>query len=150
MVQLLIELSYEWQAVYLREKVEYTFPMAITPFMRAKYKAPAIYKWDVYQRAPGDKKLVYIGETQELCPKRLYAYLNPGPTQESNKKINAAFRGYLREKLTIKLEVCDITELKYGDNRLDTEALSDKYIRRMIANAMIFDHRRRGFTVMDL
>jgi hypothetical protein len=88
-----IKLAYEWQTVLLREKVEYLFPMAISPFMRTRYKGPAIFKWEVYQTTPGDKKMVYIGEAQELCPKRLYGYLNPGSTQLANKKVNTEIRG---------------------------------------------------------
>ena len=98
MNQIQIGLAYEWESVLLRENTEYLFPMAISPFMRTRYKAPAVFKWDIYQKTPGDKKLVYIGEAPELCPRRLYGYLNPGATQLANKKINAEFRGYLKEK----------------------------------------------------
>jgi hypothetical protein len=150
MDQLKIGISYQWQPVYLREKVEYLFPMTITPFMRTKYKVPAVFRWIVYERTVEDKKLVYIGEAQELCPKRLYGYLNPGLTQSANKKVNTEFRGYLREKLKIKLDICEIKEIAFGGAVSGTEALEDKYLRRMLVEAMIVEHKKRGFTVMDL
>ncbi len=150
MPELQIKLDYEWKPVYLRENVEYLFPMAISPFMRSKYKEPAVFKWEIYQKTPGDKKLVYIGEAQELCPKRLYGYLNPGPTQLANKKVNTEFRGYLREHLKIKLEVCRIREIDFGESVLEDNAFSDKHIRRLVAEALIVEHRKRGFTVADL
>ncbi|HEX7474536.1 MAG TPA: hypothetical protein VF318_01120 [Dehalococcoidales bacterium] len=145
-----IKLAYEWQTVLLREKVEYLFPMAISPFMRTRYKGPAIFKWEVYQTTPGDKKMVYIGEAQELCPKRLYGYLNPGSTQLANKKVNTEFRGYLKEHLKIKLEVCEIQELTLGESLFDMKALNDKHVRRLVSELMIVEHTGRGFTVMDL
>jgi hypothetical protein len=144
-----IKITYEWQPVLLREKVDYLFPMAITPFMRTKYKEPAIFKWDVYQKNPGDKKLVYIGDAQELCPKRLYGYLNPGPTQKTNQKINTEFRGYLKEKLSIGLHMCNIREIVYKDSVLGKEALDEKYMRLMIVNAMTLEHKNKGFTVIE-
>jgi len=150
MDQLQVRVAYEWQSVFLREKVEYLFPMAISPFMRAACRGPAVFRWDIFQNTPGDRKMVYIGEAQELCPKRLYGFLNPGPTQQSNKKINTEFRGYLREKLKIKLDVCNIREIAFGGSTLGSEALSDKYIRRFIVGTMIIEHKNRGFTIMDL
>jgi hypothetical protein len=150
MHEIQIMLAYEWQAVYLRENVEYLFPMAISPYMRARYKAPAVFKWDIYQKTPGDKKLVYVGEAQELCPKRLYGYLNPGPTQLANKKVNTEFRGYLKDNLKIKLDICHIQELTFGGSTLDIRGFADKHIRRLVAEALIVEHGKRGFTVVDL
>jgi len=147
--QIQIKISYEWQSVLLREKVEYLFPMDITPFMRSKYREPAVFRWDIYQKTPGDKKLVYIGDAQELCPKRLYGYLNPGPTQRTNQKINSEFRGYLREKLNIKLDICKISEIFYKTSVLGTSALDDKYMRLLIVNAMTIELKNKGFTVME-
>jgi hypothetical protein len=150
MNDLQIKLTYEWQAVYLRENIEYLFPLAISPFMRAKYKTSAVFKWDIYQKTPGDQKLVYIGEAQELCPKRLYGYLNPGLTQQANKKVNDDFRGYLKEKLKIRLEICQVKEIHFGDLVLDADALTEKHVRRMVAEVLIVEHIKRGITVVDL
>ncbi len=145
-----IELNYEWQSVYLRENVEYLFPMAITPFMRSKYKTPAVFKWDIYQKTPGDKKLVYIGEAHELSPRRLYGYLNPGQTQLANKKVNDEFRRYLKEKLKIGLEICQVKEIRFGDLTFDMGSFADKHVRRLVAEALIVEHIKRGITVVDL
>jgi hypothetical protein len=150
MYELNIALSYDWQAILMREKVEYMFPLAITPFMRMRYREPAIYRWNIYRKTADDKKLVYIGEAQELCPKRLYGYLNPGSTQETNKRIKTEFEAYLREGLNIRLEICNISVLKFGDSILGKESLVDKYIRRFIEEAMVVEYRKRGFTVLDL
>lgn len=150
MQELQIKLTYEWQIAYLRENVEYLFPMAVSPYMRSKYKIPAVFKWDIYQKTPGDKKLVYIGEAQELCPKRLYGYLNPGPTQLANKKVNTEFRSYLKEKLNIGLQVCQVREINFGESSLDINAFNDKHVRRMVLETLIVEHMKRGFTVVDL
>ena len=145
-----LRLTYEWQVVNLREYVDYLFPMAISPYMRTRYKLPAVFKWDIFQKTPGDKKLVYIGEAQELCPRRLYGYLNPGPTQLANKKVNSEFRDYLKQKLKIRLEIFQVQEINFGNSLLDMNAFADKHVRRMVSEALIVEHAKRGFTVMDL
>jgi hypothetical protein len=150
MAELQINLTYQWQTVYLRENVEYLFPMAISPFMRNRYKSPAVFKWDIHLKTPGDKKLVYIGEAQELCPRRLYGYLNPGQTQLANKKVNAEFRAYLKEKLRIGLEICQVRQIIFGGSVMDSGALTDKHIRRLVAEMLIVESKKNGFTVVDL
>ena len=145
-----IAIAYEWQTVLLRENVKYSYPLAITPFMRSRYREPGIFRWNIYGKAGEDKKLFYIGEAQEICPRRLYGYLNPGPTQQSNKKIKAEFEAYLKEGLNVGLDICSVTELKLDGLSLDKEALSDKYNRRLIVAAMVVEHRKKGLTVLDL
>ena len=150
MNQLQIKLDYQWETVYLRENVEYLFPLSVSPFMRNKYKEPAVFKWEVYQKTQGDKKLIYIGEAPELCPRRIYSYLMPGPTQVANKKVNTEFKAYLKENLKIKLEICRVQDLVFGGTLLDNNSLADKHIRRMILEALIIDHQKRGYKVADL
>ncbi len=85
MDQLQIELKYRWYPVYLREKVEYLFPMAISPHMRLLYKGPAVFKWEVFQKIAGDKKIVYIGRSK--CVSRRYAE----HLRRNKKDFNEAF-----------------------------------------------------------
>jgi hypothetical protein len=118
--------------------------------MRTRYKEPAVFKRDIYQKTPGDEKLTYAGEAQELCPKRLYGYLNPGPTQLANKKVNTEFRGYLMDNLKIKLDVCHIDDLTFGRSMLDIRTFTDKHVRTLVADPLVVEHGKRGFTVMDL
>jgi hypothetical protein len=145
-----INISYEWQPVLLREKVEYLFPMAITPFMRTKYRRPSVFRFIVFPNTSEDKKLVYIGEAQELCPRRLYGFLNPGQTQHTNQRVNTEFRSYLKDKLSIRLDDCNVREIIFGDVSLGLDSLNDKYLRRMLTDSLIIEHKKHGFTVMDI
>jgi hypothetical protein len=150
MNQLQINFTYEWETVYLRENVEYLFPMAVSPFMRARYKGPAIFKWEVFQKTFGDKKLVYIGEAPEFCPRRIYSYLSPGTTQLATKKINTEFTAFLKQNLKIKLDICRFQDMAFGTGATDPKALADKHFRRLVVESMIIDHEKRGFIVADL
>jgi hypothetical protein len=150
MDQLQIQFDYQWDPIFLRENVEYLFPMSVSPFMRTRYKGPAVFRWEVFQKNPGDKKLVYIGEAPEFCTRRLYSFLNPGPTQAANKKVNTEFNAYLKENLKIRLDICRVQDINFGGTLLDTKAFADKHYRRLVVEAMIIDHIKRGFTVADL
>ncbi len=150
MEQLDIALLYEWQAVLMRDKVEYLFPLAITPFMRSKYKEPAVFRWNIYQKTPGDRKLFLLGEAQELCPRRLYGYTNPGPTQQSNKKVKTALQGHIRDGLNVSLDICIIHEIKFGDSVLGQQALGDRYMRQLIQAALTVEHRKKGYTLLEI
>lgn len=150
MDQLDIALSYEWQPVFMRDKVEYLFPLGITPFMRAKYKEPAVFRWNIYQKTAGDKKLFHLGESQELCPRRLYGYISPGPTQQTNKKVKTMLEGHRRDGLNAGLDICLIHELKLGGDVLGRQALGDRYIRQLVLAAMTVELRKKGFTLLEI
>jgi hypothetical protein len=145
-----LNLAYRWQPVFLREKVEYLFPMAISPFMRAKYRAPAVFKWEVYQTIPGDRKIIYIGEAQELCPQRLYGYLSPSASQLANQKINAEFRVCLKDNFKIKLDICQLEKLDWNEKVMGQEALKDRDFRRFLVSLLIVQHKQTNYDVRDL
>jgi hypothetical protein len=150
MDQLNISLSYEWQPVFMRDKVEYLFPLGITPFMRAKYKEPAVFRWNIYQKTSGDKKLFHLDDAQELCPRRLYGYINPGPTQQTTKKIKTILDGHVRDGLNVGLDICLIHELKFGDSVLGQQALGDRFMRQLVQAVMTVEHRKKGFTLLEI
>lgn len=142
--------SWEWQPVLLRDKVEYLFPLGITPYMRSKYRTPAVFRWNIYNKTPGDKKMVFLGEAQELCPRRLYGYLNPGPGQQSNQKINTQFRSYIRDGMRISLDICSVKDITFEDPVQAADPLNSRSMRRLILATMIVEHEKKGFTVLDL
>jgi hypothetical protein len=133
-----------------REGAEYTFPMPITPYMRDRYRQPLVFKWEIYRRKPGDLKKAYIGEAQELCPKRLYSFLNPGKSQIAQQKINSEFRGYLKDKLNVGLFFCDVKSLKFDGDILDTDRFSSKWLRRLVVSALVLIDQKAGYTILDL
>ena len=100
-----LDLSYTWEPVLSKEDQEYHYPMPISPYMKEHYHFPSIYRWDVYEQMPEDKKQIYIGEAQILCPQRIQGYLTPGPSQQINKRMKEKFQGFLKDGLKIRLEV---------------------------------------------
>jgi len=96
-----VEFTYHWIPILKEEGQEYHFPEEISSFMRKNYRKPAIYRWNVFRNIPSDKKIIYIGEAQELCPQRINGYLYPGPSQRTNNRI----KKYLRHTWIKDLEL---------------------------------------------
>ena len=96
-----VEFTYHWIPILKEEGQEYHFPEENSSFMRKNYRKPAIYRWNVFRNIPSDKKIIYIGEAQELCPQRINGYLYPGPSQRTNNRI----KKYLRHTWIKDLEL---------------------------------------------
>lgn len=57
-----MKFDFQRKFVLMDGNKEYTFPKKITSFMRSIYRRPAIYRWNIFRKEPGDEKLIYIGE----------------------------------------------------------------------------------------
>ncbi|MHA1252865.1 MAG: GIY-YIG nuclease family protein [Candidatus Helarchaeota archaeon] len=145
-----VKFTYQWTPILKNEREEYCFPDQITPFMNKKYKHPAIYRWNIFRNKSEDEKLLYIGETQELCRQRLYQYLKPGGDQQTNKRINEKFYEYLREGLKIKLEILQFDTIKIGNFTLNNNDLENKHVRRFLEGLMVIIYRQKGFQILNL
>jgi hypothetical protein len=99
-----ISLTSAWQPVYLRDGVEYQFPMAISPYMRVKIRIPAVFKWDIYQPRRRQEAGLYR-RSQELCPNGFTVTLIPGPPNWPIKK-SMPISEVPERKLGIRLEIC--------------------------------------------
>ena len=142
--------TYQWKPILKEECKEYFFPEGITPFMGRNYRKPAIYRWNIFRSDSEDEKLIYIGETQELCPQRINGYLNPGPSQKTNKRIKEMFQDYLNKGLKIRLERLQFNEIKIENFTLTSDDLEDKHIRRFIEELMVIIYRQKGFQILNL
>jgi len=145
-----VKFTYQWIPILKEEGEEYYFPERITLFMRSNYKQPAIYRWNIFRNNSEDEKLIYIGEAQELCPRRIYSYLNPGPSQQTNKRIKEMFQCYLNERLKIRLEMLQFDKIKIENFTFINSNLKDKHVRRFLEELMVIKYRRKGFQILNL
>ena len=145
-----VEFAYQWESVLTDINKEYFFPEKITPFMRSNYRHPAIYRWNIFKKEPEDERLIYIGNTQELCPDRINGYIKPGPSQQTNKRINEELQGYIKIGFKIKLEFLLFDNIKIEDFNLTQSNLQDKYVRLFIEALMIIIYKEKGFKMLNL
>lgn len=142
-----LTIGFEWQPVLENESSQYVFPNTITAYMRQKYRAPAIYRWII--ESDGRIESVYIGETEELCPRRVYGYLNPGPSQMTNIRINNLFDDLIKKGKTIRLEYLVFSDFSFDGKKITAQDLVKKNIRVLLENIMITQHDNDGITMLN-
>lgn len=141
--------SFRWIPVFANEGEEYHFPDKTTLYMRSKYKCPAIYRWNIYQNQPGDKKTFYIGET-ELFSRRIGHYLKPHGSQQTNKRIREKIDKYLADGFKIKLEMLYVVELQIGKITHTTSDLVNKHLRQCIEELLVTMYQNKGYSLLNL
>lgn len=145
-----VEFTYQWVPILKDKGKEYRFPEKITSFMKKNYRNPAIYRWNVFRNIPSDEKIIYIGEAQELCPRRINGYLNPGPSQQTNKRIKERFQRYLDKGFKIQLEILQFDNIKIEDFIFKNSDLKDKHVRRFLEELMVIIYRKKGYDILNL
>lgn len=145
-----LDLSYKWEPVLVKEDEEYHYPMPISPYMKEHYRCSSIYRWDVYEQMPEDKKQIYIGEAQILCPQRIQGYLTPGPSQQTNKRMKEKFHGFLKDGLKIRLEILRLQRSFIGKIPLVPSELSNKFVRHCIEALLITNYANKGYILLNL
>jgi hypothetical protein len=94
---------------------------------------PGLYRFRLIR---GGKESRYFGETDNIS-RRFAHYRNPGPSQETNLRINALFREALVENAEIAVAlVTEGASIDRGGG-LETCNLERKSVRRLLENAAL-------------
>ncbi len=145
------EILYAWKPVRSDVNNFYYFPDEITPYMKDNYRNPQVYRWNIYKNRSEDKRIVYIGETKELCPNRIKNVLKPGPSQKTNQRLNNEFKKYcLENNYHIRLEVCSIDKMNLGNRVICQEDLNRDFIRKLIEAMLIEHYQQKGFRLLNI
>jgi len=144
-----IEIEYEWKPVINDEGQRYLFPMKLEEFkreFRSYYNFPAIYRWIIRK----NRKIVavYIGEAKYIG-RRIHYYLNPEPSQQTNKRLNSLFHECISAGLRIELELLDVYKLKIHEHELSPLDLTSKHLRLLLENLIIEIHRQEGYVLLN-
>lgn len=132
-----IKFEFEWKKVESSKDVRYNYPEKISAYMRTEYGFPAVYRWVI--RKGKDIKL-YIGETDQLCPKRLNGYINPGPSQFTNIRMKKMLLEFKRRQYFITFEFLLIKRLSIDDKDIHSKNLNEKYVRKFIENLLLWHY----------
>lgn len=146
---LLSEVLFDWIPILQDEDELYYFPNSLTPFMKRLYKSPAIYRWNIYKNTPTDEKIIYIGEGQQLIPERINGYLNPGPSQMTNRRLNTCFREYILNGHKVSLEIVRFDEMSVGDITFRQTDLKNKHFRRFLEHLLITYYEHKGYSLLN-
>ena len=143
-----IQLGYQWRPVESTAGVRYMFPEQITRSFPAIWKAPAVYRWVLFRDEPGDQPILYVGETDRLA-RRIKQYVDPGPTQKTNLRVNAHFTEEMKKGFHVALDVLEFEPFRLGAVTVSQDDLRDKFLRRLLENLLAFHYSQAGITVLN-
>jgi hypothetical protein len=119
-------LRLEWQSAGLA--LEDTDGKIKFPKLPAK---PGLYQFKIFRRDGG--QAIYVGESDNL-QRRFAHYRNPGPTQQTNLRLNALFRELLSQQARIEVQiVTDRVWLTWSGPEMPGD-LRRKSVRRLFEN----------------
>ena len=142
------KVAFDWEIVLASEKHDYKFPNPITDFMKQKYGKPVIYRWTIDRGE--NAKSFYIGETVKFCPDRLSDYLSPGPSQQTNIRLNQYFQEGVENGANLKLEILKMSGAFVNDLDLQDKDLKHQDIRRLIEKLLVTLYRNQGLDLLNL
>ncbi|MGH9607339.1 MAG: hypothetical protein ACRD3N_16755 [Terracidiphilus sp.] len=130
------DIRYRWIPVESDRGIPFEFNSETFPRITHFPQRPAICRWVFLKN--GIPVKAYVGETENLLT-RIRGYLNPGPSQETNKRINAESKAAILLGLTVRLEILRIEPIRINRVRVCNENLSDPYVRKMMENFVLAD-----------
>lgn len=92
---------------------------------------PGVYRFRLL--GPSESISTYIGETDNLR-RRSYHYRNPGPTQQTNIRMQRRIRSHLDRGGTVEFATATRAMLMVGEERIPLD-LSQKAHRLLLENA---------------
>lgn len=103
--------------------------------MTRVYSGPAIYRWAVFtgKEIP---TAVYIGETENLA-RRLNHYVNPGPKQSTNIRLNRYLVAEVGKGSKIELHTLNFLPFQVNGIPISAAQMEKVYVRRMIENLLL-------------
>lgn len=140
--------QYDWIPVEIRPSQRYFFPGEINSYFRENWGGPAIYRWVVFEHEPGDLRHLYVGEAESL-PRRIYGYLNPGPTQRTNQRLKAAFEQQISRGRKVVLDVLNFDPFEIEGVAIAIGDLENKWVRRFLEGLFTMYYSRSGYSVLN-
>ena len=129
--------------------IPYHFPQAISAYFRRNCGGPAIYRWIIFKEVVTDLRRVYIGEA-ELLPRRIYGYLNPGPSQHTNQRLKAELEKELSNGHKVALEALSFNPFHIDDISISMSDLNDKAVRHFLEDLFTMYYSKLGYTVLNI
>lgn len=135
-----LNISVQWRSAVTQENGQaWCFPNKFTPYFKERYSIPAVYRWRIDKRQPGEKERIYIGEGEELT-RRILWVLKPhssSKASDTNRRLNEIFHQCALEKRAVWIDVADIDPFEINGVRFDQRDLGDRFKRRMLENLLL-------------
>jgi hypothetical protein len=124
------------------------FPSVLGRHLKNKYNRPGIYRWAIFDSA--DQLIeAYVGESESIHG-RLYQYLHPGKTQQTNLRLKAYLDKAAFGGSRIGYEILDFDDFQINGLVLTAKSLGDPHVRKFLEALAIGELRAGGCKVLNL
>lgn len=137
-----------WISAENDKEIPYSFPEDLSDYFRAKYSKPYVYRWLILEKSEEYLFNMYLGETENLY-RRIYHYLKPGPSQQTNIRLNNLFQESIAEGNDIKLEVLEFDEIELGEVKVTPTDLSKKHARRFVESLLLTYYQKLNYPFLN-
>jgi hypothetical protein len=126
-----------WRTAVTQENGDgWCFPNKLTPYFRDRYATPAVYRWRVVKRQPGEKERIYIGEGEDLIQRIAWVikpHSSAKPT-DTNRRLNEIFSKCASGRQAVVIDCADIEPFEINGIRFEQRDIGDRFKRRMLEN----------------
>jgi len=143
-----INLEYTWVTIEAEPGVAYKYPDPVSVHIRKTWGGAAVYRWVVADPKDAQVTRVYIGEA-ELLPRRIYHYLKPGPSQQTNLRLAEEFKGEIAHGRIVLLQVLSFQPFDLCGVTVTMADLQKKAIRRLLESMMIASYLQSGYDLIN-
>jgi len=146
MERLSLDANYEWVAV--------TDELAVDPTT----KVVGFTHVDGFNRPIGPSRYpVVCRRPRVLAAKRAdrrrkpvgIAYMNPGPSQQTNLRMNAELGELVADDHVVTLERVKFESIRLGGAEIATTPLADKHVRVMLEHALLLTAQSQGISTRN-
>lgn len=134
------QISAHWRTAVTQENGDgWCFPNRFTSYFRDRYATPAVYRWRVVKRQPGEKERIYIGEGEDLI-RRITWVLRPHSSakpSDTNRRLNEIFSKCASERQWVVIDWADIEPFEINGVRFEQRDIGDRFKRRMLENLLL-------------
>ena len=108
-------------------------------------RKPGLYRFRLCSNGPARH---YVGETDELR-RRFQHYRTPGPSQQTNIRMNGEFRDHMATGGSIEVDIVTDRIAVTAGNEPVTVNLSNKAMRRLLEHAALVDDAAAGAKLLN-
>ncbi len=136
-----IDVGLSWRILESGPGKPWSFPGAVSPYMKKHYRGPAIYRWAVTLPGEDEPRLIYIGEAEDLS-RRLGDVLRSRrvtskPT--TSARLNAKFTEEVSHGNTVTVAKAEFQDFSFNGVTFSQQnwSLSHKFKRCALENLFL-------------
>jgi hypothetical protein len=149
-----IDVGVSWRILKSGRGKLWSFPLALSPYMRTHYGGPAIYRWIVTPPGQDEPQLIYIGEAVNLS-RRVGNVLRPrrgSAKPKTSARLNAIFTEEVSRGNTVTVARAEFQDFSFNGVTFSQQDMSlfHKFKRCALESLFLCSYLGLGKRLLNL